>query len=167
MKICLKNTLIIIIFILLIIFTFRIATPREIDDLHPLNHCEQEYIQKSDILWIIPRYLNTPISENKTWCKKILKLNKTLGMHGIYHSYHEFKYPINETELIEAKGIFKDCFGYEPTLFKPPYLRLSNENKKILENNNLTIKRFANQNLHKVYHCQNTGVLPNWFHDIF
>lgn len=167
MKRGIKNILIITIFLLIITFTFRIATPKEIDDIHPLNPCEQEYIEKANILWVIPKYLNTPISKNKTWCNEILKLNKTLGMHGIYHSYHEFKYKINETELIEAKQIFQDCFGYKPTLFKPPYLRLSNENKQLLEKNNLTIKRITNQNLHKVYHCQNTGVFPNWFHDIF
>jgi len=113
--------------------------------------------------------LTTPreISENKTWCQEILSLNKTLGMHGITHSYHEFKNYVNETELIEAKQIFKDCFGYEPTLFKPPYLKLSKENKELLEKNNLEIKWIWNQNLHKVYHCQDSGLFPNKFHDVF
>ena len=166
MKKCVKIFLSTILTITIILFLLRLTSPKEIDDIHPLNPCEQEYIEKSDILWIIPRYLNTPISENKTWCNKILELNKTLGMHGIYHSYHEFKHHINETELQEAKQIFKDCFGYEPTLFKPPYLKLSKENKQLLEKNNLTIKLLTNQNLHKVYHCQNTGVFPNWLHDI-
>lgn len=167
MKRGVKNFLIILIFILLTIFTLRITNPKEIDDIHPLNPCEQEYIEKSDVLWIIPRYLNTPISENKTWCNEILKLNKTLGMHGIYHSYHEFKYTVNETELKQAKQTFKECFGHEPTLFKPPYLKLSKQNKKLIKKYNMTPRTTYHQTIHKVYHCQNTGVFPNWFHDIF
>ena len=83
-----KTILLIIIALLLILFIIREASPKQIDDIHPLRECEQKYIEKSDILWIMPKYLNSPISENQTWCKKIIELNKTLGMHGIYHSYH-------------------------------------------------------------------------------
>ncbi len=162
-----KIILIILISLFILLFLIRLTTPREIDDIHPLRECEKKYIKKADILWVMPKYLNTPISENKTWCQEILSLNKTLGMHGITHSYHEFKNYVNETELIEAKQIFKDCFGYEPTLFKPPYLKLSKENKELLEKNNLEIKWIWNQNLHKVYHCQDSGLFPNKFHDVF
>ena len=156
-----------IIFIIICLFLIRAGSPREIDDISPNIKCEQKYIKKSNILWVIPLHNNTPISNNQSWCKEILSLNKTLGMHGIYHSYHEFENYVNETELIYAKQIFEECFGYEPTLFKPPYLRLSLENKQLLKNNNLEIKWIWNQNFHKVYHCQNDGVFPNWFHDIF
>ena len=161
-------TLIIIIGILIFsLILVRALNPREIDDINPLIPCENEYVKKSDILWIIPLKNNIPISENKTWCKEILALNKTLGMHGIYHSYHEFSFFVNESDLVKGKEIFEECFGYEPTLFKPPYLRLSKENKNLLKENNLSIKRFWNQNTHKVYHCQDTGYFSNKFHDIF
>ncbi|NCN86521.1 DUF2334 domain-containing protein [archaeon] len=157
----------IILGLLILLVLARLTTPREIDDINPNWTCEGNYLQKADIIWVTPLKNNVPISNNQTWCEEILAMNKTIGMHGIYHSYHEFKYFVNETELQKGKEIFNDCFGYEPTLFKPPYLRLSLENKKLLEQNNLTIKWIWNQNIHKVYHCENTGVFPNWFHDLF
>jgi predicted deacetylase len=165
-----KRSRIIFIIITTLIFSLiltRALSPRQIDDVSPSISCEQEYLEKSEILWVIPLKNNFSISENKTWCEEILSLNKTLGMHGIYHTYHEFDYFVNESELVEAKKIFENCFGYEPTLFKPPYLRLSKENKILLEKNNLTVKRFWNQNTHKVYHCENTGRFSNSFHDFF
>jgi predicted deacetylase len=162
-----KTIFIIIILMLVLLFIIRLISQREIDDIHPKIPCENEYVKKADILWVIPIYNNTPISNNKSWCKQILALNKTLGMHGIYHSYHEFENYVNESQLIYAKQIFKECFGYEPTLFKPPYLRLTKENKELLEKNNLEIKWIWNQNFHKVYHCRNDGIFPNRFHDIF
>lgn len=162
-----KIILITILTLIILLFLIRLTTPKEIDDINPEIQCEKEYIEKSDILWVIPLYNNTPISNNQTWCQEIISLNKTLGMHGIYHSYHEFEYYVNETELQNAKQIFEDCFGYEPTLFKPPFLRLSKENKELLEKNNLEIKWIWNQNFHKVYHCQNDGIFSNKFHDVF
>jgi len=167
MKKILKIFLITMFILIILLFLLRFINSREIDDIHPNRFCEEEYIKKSDILWVIPIYKGISIAENKTWCNEILKLNKTLGMHGITHILHEFKNTVNETELILAKQEFKNCFGYEPTMFKPPYLKLSYENKIMLEKNNLTIKKYFNQNTHKVYHCQNSGTFPNWFHDIF
>lgn len=167
MKKSIKTILIIILTIIIVIFFSRLITPTEIDDVHPERYCEQKYLEKADTLWIMPKYLNIPISENKVWCEKILLMDKTIGMHGITHTYHEFEEKINEKDLKEAKQIFEDCFGYEPTLFKAPNLALSKENKKLLEENDLEIKGIMNQNLHKVYHCKDSGILPNWFHDLF
>jgi len=133
MKKTFKIILIIILSLLFVIFLMRLINPREIDDINPHRVCEQEYIEKADILWVIPMYKGISIAENKTWCNNLLKLNKTLGMHGITHSYHEFDYPINESDLIHAKEEFKSCFGREPTMFKPPYLRLSSENRRLLK----------------------------------
>lgn len=166
MKRVLLTPLIIGIILFSLIF-IRAINPREIDDLNPQIPCEKEYIEKSETLWVIPLKNNIPISENKTWCQEIVSLNKTLGLHGIYHNYHEFDFEINESDLIRAKQIFEECFGYEPTIFKPPYLHISKENKILVKENNLTIKRFWNQNTHKVYHCQDTGYFSNKFHDIF
>ena len=165
-----KSTKIILIVILvlgLILFFLRALSPREIDDIHPLRACEQEYIEKADILWVIPEYQNFPISKNQTWCKEILSLNKTLGMHGITHSYYEFENNISDEEFKKAIQEFEDCFGYNPTMFKPPYLKISKQNKKLIKNNNLQLRTGYHQTIHKVYHCQNSGRFPNKFHDIF
>lgn len=162
-----KKILLTIFILILILFLLRLTTPKEIDDVNPWINCEQNYIKKANILWVIPTYKNIPITENKSWCKEILNLNKTLGMHGIYHSYHEFENEINESSLNDAILIFEECFNQTPENFKPPQLKISKENKKILSKHNLNIRNPFDQTIHKVYHCSNTGRLPNWFHDIF
>ena len=160
--------LILIIFILIsIILTIRANSSTEIDDVASQIDCDEKYLEKVDVLWVIPKFQNTPISEDTALCEYLLDLNKTLGMHGIYHSHKEFNNYVNETELQEAKQIFKECFGFEPELFKPPQLEISRENKKILKKNNLKTKGRFNQLIHKVYHCDNTGTFSNGFHDIF
>jgi predicted deacetylase len=167
MKKRMKVFLIILAAMVILLFFIKLISPREIDDLSPGIPCDQTYLQKADIVWVIPEYNNIPISDNQTWCKQILAMNKTIGMHGIYHSYHEFDYYVNDTQLKQAKQIFADCFGYEPTLFKPPYLRISKVNKQLLKENNLTLRRFLTQDTRKVFHCEDSGTLPNWFHNIY
>ena len=160
--------LLLILFIFIIGFhLIRTFNLKEIDDVSPKIYCENSYLNKADTLWVIPQFNNSIISENKTWCENILKLNKTIGMHGITHSYHEFMSNINESDFITARENFKKCFGYEPIIFKAPNLALSNENRDLIKKYNMTIKSYFNQNIHKVYHCNDSGTLPNWFHDIF
>jgi predicted deacetylase len=160
--------LFIILILALILFNIRVFSQKQIDDVSPNIKCNQKYLEKSEILWIIPKFENKSISENKNWCQEILNLNKTLGLHGIYHShYKEFNQKISEKEFQEAIQIFEDCFNQTPTMFKPPQLSISKENKELIENYNLTIKGKLNQFFHKVYHCEDLekdsrGMFPNW-----
>ncbi len=170
MKKYLKIILIVLFSILIIWFLIRLISPREIDDISPGISCEneKEYVEKADILWIIPNFQDNKISENPEWCKEILSLNKTLGMHGIKHTYWEFKKEnISQEELQEGIKIFEECFGFKPEKFKPPNLRLNKENKNLIKENNLILKYKFNQAIHKVYHCDDTGVLSNKFIDLF
>ena len=167
MKRAWKILILLIFLILACLIIVRANATREIDDISPGIICEQKYMQKSDILWVIPRFQNIPISENQEWCAEISSLNKTLGMHGIYHSYKEFGYYVNETEFQEAIQIFEDCFNQTPTMFKAPQLNLSNENEMLVKSFNLKIRKSAQQAIHKVYHCNDTGTFPNKFHDLF
>ena len=163
------------IILILLLFFIRLFSHREIDDLHPNIPCEQAYIQKSDILWVIPKFHGKKITDNKSWCKYILSLNKTLGLHGYEHYYKEFERKnFTQEEITEDKELFKECFGYYPTMFKPPQLALNDYNKKLVEKNNLTIKGHFNQITHKVYHCDNDtttnefgGIFPNTYIDIY
>ena len=134
------------------LFLIRLISPREIDDVSPEIPCEQEYLEKAQILWIITEFNNKPISENKTWCQKILNLNKTLGLHGVTHQFQEFNTDKNQEYLEKGMKIFKDCFGYEPRIFKPPQLKINTQNKQLIKNNNLKVKSRFNQIIHKVYH---------------
>ena len=156
-----------IIFVLILFFV-RLLSPREIDDVSPEIPCEKEYLTKSNILWVIPMKNNKPISENQSWCKEILSLNKTLGMHGISHSYGEFKLnEISQEELNFGIQEFEKCFGFKPKIFKPPYLRINKENRALIMENNLKLKSKFNQDIHKVYHCNNSGRFNNKMIDVF
>lgn len=149
------------------IIVIRANSLKEIDDVSPGVYCHEEYLKKANVLWVIPKFQNTPISENQTWCKNLLELNKTLGLHGIFHSHKEFNYYVNETEFQEAIQIFEKCFNQTPTMFKPPYLAISKENKNLIKKYGLKIKNPFQQTIHKVYHCNNTGTFSNKFHDLF
>lgn len=145
----------------------RAAGTRQIDDVHPDAGCTMEYLRKSDILWVIPKYNNVPITKNKTWCEQIRDLNKTIGMHGVAHSWKEFSGNISNQDIEESIELIEECFNQTPTMFKPPHLTLSEKNKKILEDDfNLTIKKRFNQITHKIYHCNNTGLFTNQFIDV-
>jgi predicted deacetylase len=141
----------------------RIISPFQIDDLHPSIKCSELNRYNPEILWVIPKFEGVPISQNKTWCDKILSLNKTLGMHGIGHKYKEFEGNITKEKLEEAINIFEDCFGFKPELFKPPQLTISKENKELLKEQNLKIKNRFNHLTHKVYQCEDTGLFSNEF----
>jgi predicted deacetylase len=168
MKKSLEILLAIILILLIVIIFLRLILPREIDDVSPGIKCEQKYLEKADTFWVIPNYREKPISENKLWCYETLQMNKTLGMHGVDHYYREFQdNKISQKRIITSMEIFKECFGYKPTIFKAPYLMLSKENKETLEKNHFKIKGQLNQIIHKVYHCSDTGTLPNYLHDLF
>ncbi len=145
--------LIIIAALLVILFSIRTLSPKEIDDITPAFFCAEELLEKNDILFVIPIFNNTLISKNSEWCEYILSLNKTLGLHGVYHEYREFETDKNQTYLQKGIDEFKACFGYEPTLFKPPQLRISKNNRELIKNNTMKLKTIPNKIIHKIYHC--------------
>lgn len=167
MKPLLKSILIFLGIIIFLLFILRTNLPKEIDDLNPNIPCEKEYLDKVDVLWVIPKYKGIQISDNQTWCQEILAMNKTIGMHGIVHDYHEFEDNLSQEQIQEGINIFEECFDLKPELFKPPQLAISGKNLKLIKDNNLKHKGKFNQLIHKVYHCNNTGTLPNEFHDLF
>ena len=159
-------SLLTIILLISILFLIRLTSPKEIDDVSPEIPCSQNYLEKSTILWVIPKFNNKPISENQTWCQEILNLNKTLGLHGITHEFQEFNTNKNQEYLEEGIKIFEDCFGFKPDMFKPPQLKISSENKKLIKKNGIKLKLNFNQIIHKVYHCENTGTFSNKIIDL-
>jgi len=164
-----KPLLIILLIFLILIFPFlfvRLISPKEIDDVSPGIFCSQEDLEKSEILWIIPKFNNRLISENKEWCDYILSLNKELGLHGITHEFEEFGTVQSQEYLQEGINIFEDCFGYKPVMFKPSQLKISEENERLVKENKMELKGRFNQIIHKVYHCDDTGTLSNWMIDL-
>lgn len=152
-----------LIFVIML-FIIRAFSEKHLDDVSPEIPCDKELLKKADILYVIPKFNNKSIAENKTWCNEILALNKTLALHGVYHVYNEFLYERNEAYLNEGIEIFKECFGFFPERFKPPQIVISKENKELIKNKlNLDITSI----FHKAYHCNNTGMVSNKFVNIF
>lgn len=161
MKKSVKITLIVIILIIFLLFIIRLISPKEIDDVSPEISCLEIKNYNPDVLYVIPFYNGQPISENKEWCNYILSLNKTLGLHGIYHTYDEFKITKNQEELNLGITEFEKCFGYKPTIFKAPQLNINKQNKALIKSNGLILKNKLSQTTHKVYHCNNAGIIEN------
>jgi predicted deacetylase len=151
----------------LILFIIRLINPIELDDISPEIPCEQELIDKAEVIWIIPKFNNISIAENKSWCENILNLNKSIGMHGVAHEYYEFKTDRSQEYLDEGINIFKECFGFMPTMFKSPQLKISRNNAGLIKNNNLELRGVTNQMTRKVYHCNDSDIFKNWFIDLF
>ena len=92
-------------------------------------------------------------------------VNKTLQIHGIRHTYFEFKQDISKEEMEYAISVFEDCFGKKPTNFKAPQLKISQKNKKMLKQVGLKLDGNINQIFHKAFHCEDTGFFSNRFHE--
>ena len=145
--------MVVVVFLVLLFWVIRSVLPSEIDDVSPEIICPAGMIERSDVLWIIPEFEGHSIANNKDWCNYILSLNKTLGMHGVHHLYREFEGNITQRYLNEGIEIFEECFGFRPTRFKPPQLRISDENVYLVENSGMSVKTKFNQVTRKVYHC--------------
>ena len=150
-----------ILFILILFFIARMANPSEIDDIHPAIYCEDEYVALSDVLWVIPFYDNYSIADAVSWCAQMKKLNKTLGLHGVYHTYQEFLIDRDAAYIEHGIWAFERCFGARPTLFKPPQLKISTHNSELLRSLGLEVFTTSHQLTRKVYHCSDTGSYPN------
>jgi predicted deacetylase len=151
---------------ILIIFFIRTFSERQVDDVTPGIPCESSILAKSDVLYVIPKFENKSIADNKTWCAEILAMNKTLALHGVYHTYNEFKTERDEKYLQEGIDIFKECFGFNPNRFKPPQLAISKENRLLIRQR-MQLDVELNTALHKAYHCNDSGVVSNRIMDIF
>jgi predicted deacetylase len=156
---------IVILGILITLFVIRLFSERQLDDVNPLISCEEELIQKSDILYVIPKFEGVGISSNPEWCTKILAYNKTLGLHGVYHTYQEFKTERNQSYLAEGEEEFYNCFGFYPTRFKAPQVTMSLGNERMLIERGYKLDTLLTDSIHKVYHCNNQGFYDNYVSD--
>ena len=162
MKRCIKILFISLVILLFCLFLIRLINPTEIDDISPEINCPEITKYNPDILYIIPNYKNNPISNNEEWCDYILSLNKTLALHGINHTYQEFlNSNIKPEQLNFGISEFEKCFNKTPKMFKPPQLKISPNNKLLIKQNNLELKTKFNSIIHKVYHCNDSGNIPN------
>ena len=59
------------------------------------------------------------------------------------------------------------CDQIHPLIIDFIYDEISEENKKLISENNIELKGRLNQFFHKVYHCNDTGEFSNKFIDLF
>lgn len=157
--------LVFIIFLIIYLIILRFSLERQVDDVSPGIQCNEDILKKVEVLMVIPLLNNISIVENKSWCNYILALNKTLGMHGVCHTYNEFYETRNKDYILLGAIEFEKCFGFYPKIFEAPQLALSKENKRTLESMNFNVFDYGYNAFHKVYHCGDTGLVSNSFID--
>lgn len=158
--------LLIVIELVFVLWIARFFSERQIDDVSPGIPCDKEIMEKADIFYVIPKFSDMSLTENMSWCNQILGMNKTLEMHGVYHTFNEFAVDRDKTYLDEGVDIFERCFGFKPERFKAPQLELSSGNKALVSKE-MQIDTWWNQLTHKVYHCNDSGLWPNRMIDVF
>jgi predicted deacetylase len=162
-----NRILIFVVALILTLFFIRFFSHSELDDVTPGIPCEKSLIEMSDVLWIIPLYNNQSILEDKQWIEYLKSKNKTLGLHGVKHTYEEFGEDRSQEYLNTGIKIFEESFFEKPAIFKAPQLKINSFNRKLVEDNKMDIQGEWNQLTHKVYHCSDTGLFPNWMIRIF
>ena len=156
-----------IFFVLVIcLFFIRLVLPSQIDDISPGISCEDKLLKWADVYYVVPKFNNISMTADNVWCEEILGMDKELALHGVYHSYNEFGVDRSEEYLDESIAIFEECFGFVPERFKPPQLAINDGNKRLVREK-MEIDLIWNQIFHKVYHCGDTGMFPNWFIRVF
>ena len=153
----LKLFLLAILILVISLWVIRFVMPRQLDDVSPEIGCSEEIIGKSDILTVVPLFNNKSIADEGEWCDYIGSLNKTLVLHGVYHSYKEFEETRSEEYINRGAKEFERCFGFYPEIFEAPQMALSEENEKTLEKMGFEIIGKSNEFIRKVYHCQEEG----------
>ncbi len=165
MRDCCKIFGLVILGLILSLFFSRLILPSQVDDVSPLMNCTYEVLDLGDVYFVVPKFENVSIVDVDGWCEEILAKNKNLAMHGIYHSYEEFGIYRDEIYFDEGAEIFQDCFGVAPVRFKPGQLKWTDENNWVKEK--MEVDLFWNHIFHKVYHCGDSGLFPNWVIRIF
>jgi hypothetical protein len=158
--VCFVVVLVLLVFGLWLV---RAVLPSQIDDVNPLMGCSVDELEMADVYFVVPVYDGVEIDGE--WCEGILGKGKEVALHGVYHSYEEFGVGRDREYLDYGVGVFKECFGFAPERFKPPQIAWDSENDWI--RGVLDVELFWNQVFHKVYHCGDSGVFPNWVIGVF
>ena len=147
----------IVVILLILALNLMSRNDKIVDDVIPTDECLR-MAESSDLIFVIPNYEDNSLENKDSWCEAMRELNKTIGMHGITHKYHEFGKNVSEAELKEGIELFEDCFGYKPKIFRPPYNLISPENEAKVEAWNMTVykKRYF---LQPYCHCQPHGLM--------
>ncbi|MFH0808197.1 MAG: hypothetical protein V1888_01105 [archaeon] len=151
--------------LVLFLFFVRLILPSQVDDVSPFMNCSDEVLGLGDVYFVVPKFGGIDVSEDLAWCNYILDKDKELAMHGVSHEFGEFGIVRDKVYFGEGVEIFERCFGFAPVRFKPGQLKWNVKNDWIRDE--VDVDFFWNQVFHKVYHCGDTGMFPNWVVKIF
>lgn len=138
------------------------VAPREIDDVHPWIPCQAHWLADSTWWWVIPLYGDQPLTADPAWVEHAKQSGKKLGMHGVRHTYAEFNTDVSREYVQKGIDEFERAFGYKPTDFKPPKMQITPHNLRLLREMGLTVHTTWQQNVHKIYHCEDHGRTDRW-----
>ena len=162
----LRVVLLAIVALILVLFFIRLILPSQVDDVNPFMNCSDEALDRGDVYFVVPKFVGVPIDGVGGWCDEILEIGgKELAMHGVYHTFEEFGVYRDEAYFSDGVEILERGFGSSPDRFKPGQLKWNSENDWI--RGEMEVDLFWNQVFHKVYHCGDTGLFPNWFVRVF
>ena len=126
---------------------------KELDDVHPrIMDTDDPYLQRSKYVWVIPLYMDDPISNYPEWVDRLKKSGKIIGLHGVKHTYREFGRDLPLEYIDRGVQEFRKAFGYYPKYFKPPVLDLTEHNGNIIRAYGMEIKSWFNQAIYSVFH---------------
>lgn len=161
-----KEVFVLCIIIFILIRRFRLIN---YDDVHQNIKQNEQFMKKSDILFVIPKFDNVKLTDDKNFVEKIKNSGKILGMHGVTHtpsSYTEkaeFGFPVSEDKIKEGMKIFENAFGYKPKYFKAPCYNLLPENQVKIENLGMEIVGPETLMFNRLFHPPSN----NFFMQIF
>lgn len=134
-------------------FLVRLFSRKELDDVHPrIQDIHHPLVKNSKWLWVMPLYMDDPISNHPQWVAELKASGKIIGLHGVKHTYNEFKYDLPEDYIKRGIDEFTKAFGYAPKYFKAPKLALSKANAEIIKKYGMEIKGVFNQLIHHAQH---------------
>jgi predicted deacetylase len=146
----------VVLVICIVVLIHRQFAHREIDDVHPrIMDVSNPYLQKSEWVWVIPLYMNDPVSNYPEWVDRLKKTGKKIGLHGVYHTSREFNTDRSDEYIDRGINEFAKAFGFYPTYFKAPSLVLTKANERKLRDRGIKVVGTINQILHKAYHVRN------------
>lgn len=154
---------------LLIFLLIRNLSHEELDDVHPrVQSVDDPLVKRSKWLWVMPLYMDDPISNHPEWIAKIKATGKMIGLHGVKHTYNEFGRDLSESYIKSGIDEFTKAFGYKPRFFKAPKLSITSKNAVIINKHGMKIKGVLNQLIHRVFHNWNNrlpdGRLPGEYY---
>ena len=133
----------------------------ELDDVHPwIMNADDPHIKRSSWLWVIPLYMDEPISNHPEWVESLKKSGKKIGLHGVRHTKLEFSIDRSDEYIDKGVNEFFKAFGYPPTHFKAPGLAMTKANAQKIRDRGMKIRNRFHQITRRVHHSPK-GRLPN------